>query len=235
MPVVALQGAKGGVGTSLIATNLGCALARQEPTLLLDVHGASGGDDLLLNLKPERSWADLLSVAGELQKEHIQRAVATHTTGLHLLASPPRIVGQDWVAFQKLVRQLNRFFRWILLDLPSDGLLAPPLDAFQVEVSFLVASPDPVALRAAKRWRERTAAPPANRMGLVLNQYSNRHPAGAEELAVSIDLPLVATLPVDLRAVGYQVNFGRVCIEDSRSSFGSSIARLMDRLVEGQA
>ena len=235
MPVIALQGAKGGVGTSLIATNLGCALAGNEQTLLLDVHGASGGDDLLLDLKSEHSWADLLPVAGELQKMHIQRAVAAHTSGLHLLASPPQIVGQDWGAFQILVRRLTRFYRWILLDLPSSGLHLPPLEAFQVEVFLLVTSPDPVALRAARRWRQRTASQPANRIGLVLNQYSTQHPAGPEGLAVSIDLPLVATIPIDLRAVGYQVNFGQVCVEDSRSIFGKSIIRLMERLVPGPA
>ena len=130
MPVVALQGAKGGVGASLIATNLGCVLAGQEPTLLLDVHGATGSDDLLLNLKAERSWADLLPVADELQNGHIQRAVASHTTGLKLLGSPSRIASQDWGVFQKLVRQLNRFFRWIVLDLPIGyDCCAPPFDS----------------------------------------------------------------------------------------------------------
>ncbi len=234
MPVVALQGAKGGVGTSLIATNLGCALAGQGTTLLLDVHAASGGDDLLLDLKPERSWVDLLPVAEELRKAHIQRAVSTHSSGLHFLASSTWVEGLDWEAVQSLIRQLQRFFHWILLDLAPVGLIAQPLDDLQADYFFLVATPDPIALRAARRWCERTVGKPANGMGLILNQYSIRHPAGAGELAAAVGLPLVSTIPIDLRAVGYQVNFGRVCVRDPRSSCGRSIAHLMKRLVEGQ-
>jgi len=63
MAVVGIRGVKGGSGASLLATNLGIALAAREPCLLIDLHARLGYDDLLLDLTVEKSWQDLLPVA----------------------------------------------------------------------------------------------------------------------------------------------------------------------------
>jgi MinD superfamily P-loop ATPase len=74
MPILAVTGAKGGCGASLVATNLALALTPYGETLLVDMHVGDAGDDLLLDLSSERSWADLLPVASELTERHLELA-----------------------------------------------------------------------------------------------------------------------------------------------------------------
>ncbi len=55
--IIGVFSAKGGVGKSLVATNLGAVLAagKSLPCTLIDLNAGLGGDDLLLDLEPERS------------------------------------------------------------------------------------------------------------------------------------------------------------------------------------
>ncbi len=83
MTVIGILSAKGGVGASLVATNLGCVLAGYGQTLLLDLNPGSGADDLLLDLSPQRSWADLLPGAYILvlflERERLRRTLRPGT------------------------------------------------------------------------------------------------------------------------------------------------------------
>lgn len=68
-PFVFLTGGKGGVGKSLIAANLGCALAaRGRRILLVDFDLSLANLDVLLDVTPERTSADLLSGAATLEE-----------------------------------------------------------------------------------------------------------------------------------------------------------------------
>ncbi len=61
-PFVFLTGGKGGVGKSLVAANLGCVLAaRGRRVLLVDFDLSLANLDVLLDLQPERTSADLFS------------------------------------------------------------------------------------------------------------------------------------------------------------------------------
>jgi Flp pilus assembly CpaE family ATPase len=65
-----------------------------------------------------------------------------------------------------------------------------------------------------------------SRCALVFNQFTRAHPAHPPTVAASLGCPLAATLPVDPRAVGFQVSFGRPCVLDRNSRFGRGVARL---------
>ena len=68
-PFVFLTGGKGGVGKSLISANLGCALAaRGRRVLLVDFDLSLANLDVLLDVQPERTSADLLSGTATLEE-----------------------------------------------------------------------------------------------------------------------------------------------------------------------
>ncbi len=234
MPVVTLLGAKGGVGVSLIATNLGLLLAQRGQCLLLDLHPQTGADDLLLDLSPERSWADLLPVAEELTPRHLELAATLHPTGLRLLAAPQQPPAQP-EKVERLLRALSRSADWLLVDAPPPGdpLTAAALAA--CDALLLVTTPDPPALRAAHRLAEGLSAPLRARTALVLNQVGRDHPVPPTELATAVGLPLLAALPPDPEAVGNQVHFGRALALDGRATLAREVARLASRLVSALA
>ncbi len=229
--MISVFSVKGGAGASLLATNLGVCLAGNTECVLVDLHHGAGYDDLLLELSPERSWADLLHVAEELTPRHLELTLAVHKTGLKLLGAPERMLdAPDQERTLTLLRVLGARFPWLILDLPAglDGISRAAVHLS--DVVLLVSTADPPALRAARRTLATLTEEVRERTGLVLNQITRRHPAAPQEVAASLGVKLLATLPPDPRAVGYQVNFGRPCALDQRSALGRAVAALARRL-----
>jgi septum formation inhibitor-activating ATPase MinD len=69
----------------------------------------------------------------------------------------------------------------------------------------------------------------------VVNQINSQHPLAPERLADALEIPLIAALPPDPRAIGYQVNFGEPCVAQHGSHFGRGIMRLAQRLRQDAA
>ena len=231
MKVVSVLSAKGGSGASLVATNLGVLLASHSDCILVDLHTALGYDELLLDLTPERSWADLLPVAEELTPRHLELALVTHSSGLRFIAAPERwLGGLDENTLLSLLEALAQQASWLILDVPVglEGITSHVLTIS--DVLLLVTTADPPALRAAGRLLKALPDGLGDKTRLVLNQITRRHPAKPREVAASLGVALLATLPPDPRAVGYQVNFGRPCVLDRRSSLGRAIGMLARRL-----
>lgn len=231
MTVIGILSAKGGVGASLVATNLGCALAGYGQTLLLDLNPGSGADDLLLDLSPQRSWADLLPVVKEISPKHLQLVIAQHASGLNFMRSPDVWSNDiDWLVVAQLLGSLAGENEWLLLDMPTGMSTATKSVITMMDIALVVTTADPPALRAAGRLIESLSADLRGQSGLVVNQTSRRHPVSPAEIARSLEIPLLAAIQSDPRAVGYQVSFGNPCVSDRRSSFGRGVVLLAARL-----
>lgn len=231
MAVLGIFSAKGGVGSSLLATNLGCSLSLSGEVALMDIHPGGGVDDLLLNLQPRHSWKELLPVAGEIQIRHWELACERHPSGMEFYAAPTSwTLDEKQNQLIKIIQTLNERVNWTLLDLPV-GLNAINTTLLPlVSRAILITTADPIALRATKRLYDQLPVEVQSRTGLVLNQYTRRHPTKPRVLAEALGIELLATLPIDARAVGYQVNFGQVCVADVRSGYGRAVSAFADRL-----
>ena len=231
MTVIGILSSKGGVGASLVATNLGCALAGYGQTLLLDLNPASGADDLLLDLSPQRSWADLLPVVKEISPKHLQLVIAKHASGLDFMRTPDVWLNDiDWLAVVQLLNSLAGENDWLLLDMPTGMSMATLSVISMMDLALVVTTADPPALRSAGRLINSLSADLRGQTGLVVNQITRRHPVSPAEIARSLEIPLLAALQPDPRAVGYQVSFGNPCVSDRRSSFGRGVVLLAARL-----
>ena len=230
MGLLTVFSAKGGCGASLVATNLAIALARSAPTLLVDLHGQEGTDDLLLDLRPSHAWPELLPVASELTEQHIDLVACRHAEGLVFLAAPaassggPLLDGRTRVLLEALAKR----YAWVVVDAPSAAW--SPVVAEGSDSILLVTTSDPPALRCARRLLQSRPPSAQGHIGLVLSQISRGQPASASEVAASLDCPLLAAIPVDPRGVGYQVNFGRPCALDRQSSLGRAMTALARRV-----
>jgi Flp pilus assembly CpaE family ATPase len=236
LKVVSVLSAKGGSGSSLVAPNLGVLLAGHSDCILIDLHPALGYDELLLDLTPERSWADLLPVAEELSARHLELTLVPHSSGLKFISAPERMLGSlDGGKLLSLIEALAQQTSWLILDVPVglEGITSYVLTLS--DVLLLVTTADPPALRAAGRLVKTLPDDLSDKTRLVLNQITRRHPAKPREVAASLGVALLAALPPDPRAVGYQVNFGIPCVLDRRSSLGWAISTLARRIVTAVA
>jgi Flp pilus assembly CpaE family ATPase len=232
MATLVVTSARGGSGASLLATNLGVALAGGGTCLLLDLHGPDAIDDLLLDLEPTHSWTDLLPIAETLDETHLARATSRHASGLRLLAGG--VPTDDLrVEPQVLLRSLTFHAAWLVVDSPS-GLSTDGLLGF-ADLVLLVTLPDPPSLRTTRRWLLHLPTATRRKVGLVVNQAAAGQPLLAQGAAHALDLPLSAWLPADSAAIGRQVHFGEAAVLDAGSCYGRAVRQLAGRLLSSRA
>lgn len=154
--IVALVGAKGGVGTSTVAVNLGSALAqRKVSTLLIDMHHHTGTVTWQLKLTPTYSLADLLAMeADQIDSRWVEKVLITHFSGLCLLPSPPtgaRLTELPAAQARAIVRSARPLADVILLDLPHVPSPASKEALNLSDVVLVVLGPQPMDVTCAEQ------------------------------------------------------------------------------------
>jgi len=145
--VIGIFSAKGGVGKTILATNLAVAVGvgHRRRTAIIDLNPGIGTSDLLLDLEPERSWADLLSVIDELSAKHLKLAVTEYRPGVDLLASPPSVTWKQALTKKNLASLLEVFrkeYDLIVLDTSSGGGGLTGAALSLADIRLVVLTPD---------------------------------------------------------------------------------------------
>jgi pilus assembly protein CpaE len=177
--IVFLHG-KGGVGCSTLAVNSATELAAtpMRRVSLLDLNLEFGNVPILLNLRPDRTLADLATTTREeLDDEAFARFLVEDPTGVAVLAgcdTPERAELVNIPLVQHAIDRLRRRSDHVLVDTPatfSQHVLAA-LDVSALTV--VVTVPHLAALKATKDVLEvlRKLSYPTERTLLVLNRTS---------------------------------------------------------------
>ena len=123
--IVTVFGAKGGIGKSTVATNLGVALSAElaQSVVLIDGDNNFGDAAAMLDLKPDRSILELVRDLDAVEKSTERGAVNSyltqHESGLWVLPAPRECL--QWRAvnsehFRKVIALLARRFDVVLVD-----------------------------------------------------------------------------------------------------------------------
>jgi pilus assembly protein CpaE len=126
--VIAVCGATGGVGSTSLAVNLGCLLAREErnSAVLVDLDMALGDADVCLDSIPDYTLVDVAQNISRLDFTLLKRSLTKHTSGLYLLPRPVQLQDTAHVTPDDLTRVLGLLkasFTHMILDL-SKGFTA---------------------------------------------------------------------------------------------------------------
>ena len=234
--IIGIFSAKGGVGKTLLATNLAAAFAlgHRVRTALIDLNPGTGTADLLLDLEPERSWQDLREVINELTPQHLGLAVTSYRPGMDLLASPPQITWKEPLLKKELASLLDAFrkeYELVLVDLPA-GISETTLAALDlVDLRLILLTPDAPALRATSRFLESLPAdgPPT---GLVISQHSQGSAVTPTEIKDHLGKTVVGVLPIDPKSVWTNISYGEPCSLSKSSKLGQAIRALSARLLK---
>jgi pilus assembly protein CpaE len=122
--VIALTGAKGGIGKTTLATNLAVALLQVtgEPTVLVDLYVQYGDVGMLMNLAPGRTLVDISALPpSEVDAQFVEECMVQHQCGLKVLFGSKAPVALDAInvpCLENVIGHLKRGYRYVVVDVP---------------------------------------------------------------------------------------------------------------------
>jgi pilus assembly protein CpaE len=224
--IIAVVGAKGGVGASTIAHNVAWAIARDLAldSVVADLDLAFGTAGLDYNQDPPQGIADAVFSPDRVDTAFIDRLLSKCTDHLSLLAAPAtldRVYDFGAEAFDSIFDTLRTTMPCIVLDVPHQwsGWTKRALTA--ADEILIVAAPDLANLRNAKNLYDLIkAARPNDRPPLYcLNQVGvpKRPEINAAEFAKAIESHPIVAIPFDPQMFGSAANNGQMIAEIAAS------------------
>jgi pilus assembly protein CpaE len=119
--IVAICGATGGVGTTSLAVNLGCALAGEprNSVALVDIDMCLGDADVFLDTIPDYTLVDVAQNISRLDFTLLKRSLTKHASGLYLLPRPVQLEDVQHITAEDLRRViglLKATFSHVIID-----------------------------------------------------------------------------------------------------------------------
>lgn len=140
--VIAVAGAIGGVGTTSLAVNLGCALAKsaKNSVALIDLDLCLGDADVVLDAIPDYTLVDVAQNVTRLDFTLLKRSLTKHASGLYLLPRPVQIEDSRLVTpedLQRVIGLMKATFTHLVVDL-SKGYTAVDMVALEMATHILL-------------------------------------------------------------------------------------------------
>ncbi len=224
--IIAVVGAKGGVGASTIAHNVAWAIARDLSldSVVADLDLAFGTAGLDYNQDPPQGIADAVFSPDRVDTAFIDRLLSKCTDHLSLLAAPAtldRVYDFGVEAFDAIFDTLRSTMPCIVLDVPHQWAGWTKRALVAADDILIVAAPDLANLRNTKNIFDLLkAARPNDRLPLYcLNQVGvpKRPEINVTEFAKAIENDPIVSIPFDPQMFGAAANNGQMIAEISEN------------------
>ena len=239
--IISVAGASGGVGTTSIAVNLSCALARHmdHSVVLVDLDLSLGDADVFLDMIPEYTVLDVAQNIARLDLALLRKSLTKHESGVYLLPRPIQLEDIQAITpsnFKKVLGLLKASFTHLVIDLSKSY---NALDIAALELSdhiLLLTQLDLPCLRNVVRlltsMESYDGVPEkvkvvVNRIGLEKSQIS------ANKAEETIDREIFWRLPNNYSVISECRNNGIPLLEHApKAAITQSIVDLADTLAE---
>ncbi|MGY3620594.1 AAA family ATPase [Bradyrhizobium sp. USDA 10063] len=222
--IVAVVGAKGGVGASTVAHNVAWAIARDLAldSVVADLDLAFGTAGLDYNQDPPQGIAEAVFSPDRIDTAFIDRLLSKCTDHLSLLAAPAtldRVYDFGTEAFDAIFDTLRTTMPCTVLDVPHQWSGWTKRALIAADDILVVAVPDLANLRNTKNLVDLLkASRPNDRAPLYcLNQVGvpKRPEINTAEFAKAIEAEPIAAIPFDPQIFGSAANNGQMIAEIS--------------------
>jgi pilus assembly protein CpaE len=230
---------KGGVGKSIIASNLAIALGMETGArvALVDLDLQFGDIGVLLNLDHSRSITDLADASASNDAEFIQDVLANGPEGVQVLLAPISPELADLVTadhLRTIMQELQRTFDFIVVDTASH-LAELNLEAIELATRVIVVTALNIpAIKDTKltlKVLESLNVEP-DRILLALNRSDAHSEFNKEAVENNLRFPIALQIPHDPKAVSTSVNRGAPFVSTNpEAEISRSIRELVSQLV----
>ncbi len=200
--VISIFGTKGGVGTTMVATNIATSLSAhtRKEVVIVDLNLQFGTAALLLNIKPKYTILDVAQHLDRIDVSLLKKMLPKGSGGISFLANPSRIEEVESITpghIDRILLLLRTLFDYIIVDTHSmlDDVTIKALD--ESDHVLMVSTSDVPSIFHAKRCLELFQRMDYDRkkLLLVINRYNgleDMNPASVEKL---LDYPIFWRLP----------------------------------------
>lgn len=236
---ITVVGTSGGVGATLITTNLAvelAALAGGQVTVV-DLDHRFGQVATLLDVEPKYTLADLCSSPEQLESQVIGRALAKHASGVRVLSRPANLPEADTITaaasmgvFANLI-QLNEY---VLADGPTRFDVGGKSILALSDVTLAIVQPLVPCIRNALRLFDSLREHGFNldRIKLICNRMgpASGH-LSVNDITETLGLKAFASLPDDWATASGAINLGEPLLTYSpKSKLRIAIQEIAQRL-----
>jgi len=231
---------KGGVGKTLLATNLAVSLVKDQTKrvclLDLDTHGL-GDMARMLYLNPQKAMVDLMASLKDKVQGLRKSDFLTHSSlDLDFLPGvlrPQQSPHLDAKMIKEVFRTLNNDYDFIIVDAGKNFSDVFVSTINQANLILLVVTPDILSIYQTK-WALDTLQflhLPLSMVKIILNRAESAASISWQEVKVSLPCDIIAQIPSEGKAVGVAVNQGiPVVIDSPRAKISLAISKLAEQL-----
>jgi pilus assembly protein CpaE len=220
--VIAVVGAKGGVGSSTVAHNVAWSIASSLDiaTIIADLDLGFGTAGLDYNQDPPQGIAEAVFAPDRVDATLVDRLLSKCSDNLSLLAAPAtldRVYDFPETAFDSIIDVVRASTPCIILDLPHVWSAWTRRMLIGADEVIIVAAPDLANLRNAKNMLDsiRSARPNDHQPKLVLNGVGlfKRPEIAIADFTKTVELEPMVIIPHDAKLFGAAANNGQMIAE----------------------
>lgn len=236
--LIVIMGAKGGVGTTTVAVNLGVQLATsaRKRTVLLDFARPLGNAHLLLDLHHRLGLRDSLENLDRLDSHFFAGLLTTHKTKLKLLGGvtqPEEWQGIDVAALDRVVNVAQNSFDTVLVDMGSQFSSEWNTILRMARLILIVAEANVPSLWTLERrlMALKGFGIEANRARIIINRWHKGDDEILKSIEKQISQPVFACFPNDFRKASQAMNLGTPLQENHNNILNDRYRQVAGQLV----
>lgn len=237
--VIAMLGAKGGVGTTLVAANLAGELAARQPdrkVILVDLHVFLGDVATMLDVAPRPSVLWFLQRGAVADPRTWSEAPPIHAAGFRVLGLDGDVATVDPVSAEQVVflcAKLRDRYHTIILDLGSDINEVTLAACSVAQQRVMVLTDEHAARTGAIRRRDAMRAldlgPAPTRV--ILNRAQDWGPAAQERVEKAVGMPVLGGVTNAWQDMQLAMERGQVLRQCApKSAAARDLGRIADTL-----
>jgi len=236
--LIVVMGAKGGVGATTVAVNLGVQLATfaRKRTVLLDFARPLGNVHLLLDLHPKFGIRDAVEGLDRLDSHFLAGLLTKHKTKLEILAGttqPEEWEKIDINLLDRIVNVAQNAVDVVLLDIGSQFSSEWGSILHSARMILIVAEANVPSLWTLERrlLALKGFGIPQDRARIIINRWHKGDDDVLKSIQKDINRPIFANLPNDFRKASQSVNLGTPLMENHNNTLTNRYRQIAGQLV----
>jgi pilus assembly protein CpaE len=231
--------AKGGLGSTVLAVNTACALAKhkQSRVALFDMSFQSGDATVLLDLYPQTTMVDVVRNYHRLDSSFLLAAMTKHSSGLEFMAAPNNPEDYETIKGTHVSHVLNlaqKIYDQVIVDCTSMSINECNIEIFKAsETIFLVTDMSVPAIRNCSRLIkliQKIGIDPKH-IEVVVNRVIKGGAISLSDVEKNLDKKAYWLVPNDFKGVVSSINKGEpLFIGNSGLPLAKNIAQFAEKI-----